>query len=74
MREPEPEPEPKPPARKTDVKKNLDAKRNQPPAMRSGVDSDKAGLRGNIDPMKLSDDEFAKLTEQQLAQMRGDEG
>ena len=63
-----PPPEPK----KTDVKRNIEDAKAQPPKMEEGDNSDSAGLRGQIDVMKLSDSEFEKLTEKQLAELRGD--
>lgn len=63
-------------ARKKDaVKKTLDAVGKQPPnAAKVGLDSDKAG--GSLtskDVLKLSQDDFSKLSDEMLAQLRGDD-
>jgi hypothetical protein len=42
--------------------------------MDSGANSDSAGIQSKIDVMKLSDEEFASLSEKQLAELRGDFG
>lgn len=56
------------------VAKTVDATRRTPPSTRDiGMDSDKAG--GGLSPkdvMAMSQDEFSKLTDEQLARMRGD--
>lgn len=55
------------------TKKALDATGRQPPALKVGMDSDRAG--GNLsakDVVKMSQDQFAKLTDEQLAKLRGD--
>lgn len=72
--EPSPSPvkETKPAPRQTDVRKNLDAAKSQPPRMDSGENSDVAGLKGKIDVFKLPDKDFESLTEEQLAELRGD--
>jgi hypothetical protein len=55
------------------VKKNLDTQARQPASMRDvGMDSDKAGVKGDIDVSKLSADEFAALPESTKAKLRGD--
>ncbi|MCP4210879.1 MAG: hypothetical protein GY764_05310 [Halieaceae bacterium] len=61
-------------ARSTDVGKNIETAQSQPPRMDAGVTSDKAGMGEEIDIMALSDEEFDKLTDEQLARMRGDDG
>jgi len=66
---PPPPPEPK----ATDVEKNLDADKRTPPRMDEGENSDKSGKQGAIDPMRLTDEEFEKLTEAELAKLRGDD-
>lgn len=63
--------------RKADaVKKGIETEKKQPPSTaRVGMDSDKAG--GNaVDAkavMKMSQDDFSKLDEKELAKLRGDE-
>ena len=55
------------------TKKALEATGRQPPALKVGMDSDRAG--GNLsakDVIKMSQEQFAKLTEEQLAKLRGD--
>ncbi len=56
------------PPRKTDVKRNLDAKRKQPP--------DEPDARkeqpSRIDPRRLSDEDFDKLPKSKLRELRGD--
>ena len=74
-REPAPDPAPAPSApepRKTDVAKNLETAEKTPPRMDEGDNSDTGGIQGKLDITKLSDAEFEKLTEEQLAQLRGD--
>jgi hypothetical protein len=63
---------PKPAPRKTDIKRNVEAAKSQPPRMETGGNSDAAGMGNKIDVMKLSESEFEKLTEDQLAKLRGD--
>ncbi len=63
-----------PPPRATDVSKNIETAQNQPPRMDAGVTSDQAGMGEQIDVMALSDEEFDKLTDAQLARLRGDDG
>lgn len=61
-------------ARKTDVVRNLKDAKQQPPQQRGGLNSDKVGKTGSAgDVMKMSDTEFAKLSEQDKARARGDE-
>lgn len=57
------------------VEKALEAKRNQPPdARKAGMDSDKAGKTNSAaDIVKMKDEEFAKLTKEQLKRLRGDD-
>ncbi len=56
------------------VGKTLDATRRTPPSTsRVGMDSDKAGAITAKDIMKMSQDDFAKLPEDVLSRMRGDE-
>lgn len=62
-----------PQTRATDVAKNLAAAKAIPPKMVAGENSDKAGMTAKIDIMKLSDAELEKLTEDQLARLRGDD-
>lgn len=69
---PAPAPTPAPAPRKTDVKRNVDAAKAQPPRMETGGNSDAAGVSNKLDIMKLSDAEFEKLTEDELAKLRGD--
>ena len=59
-------------ARTTDVRRNAEAAKSLPPKLTAGESSDKAGITGKLDIMKLSDAELEKLTETQLAQLRGD--
>lgn len=60
--------------KRAQVQKNLDANKKQPPdTSKVGMDHDKAG--GGIsakDVMRMSQEDFNKLTEEQLARMRGD--
>lgn len=59
------------PIKKTDVSKAVDTAKKQPPDMADrGVNPDDKEL----DPDKLSDEDFAKLPESKKAQMRGDFG
>ena len=60
----------KPAARKTDVKKNLNAQKKQP-AEEPGDHKEKTG---KIDPMKLSDADWDKLPESKRRELRGDFG
>lgn len=62
-------PEPK----KTDVARNLADAKTTPPTMDEGTNSDTAGRSEKIDVMKLTDAEFEKLTEKELAALRGDD-
>ena len=61
-------PEPK----KTDVKRNIADAKATPPSMDEGANSDAAGRASSLDVMKISDEEFEKLSEKQLAELRGD--
>jgi hypothetical protein len=55
------------------VQKNLDASKRQPPDMKDvGMDSDKAGIKDDIDVSKLSFSEFEALPEATKARLRGD--
>lgn len=63
--------------RKADaVRKNIETEKKQPPSTaKVGMDSDKAG-GGATDTaavMKMSQDDFSKLDEKELARLRGDE-
>lgn len=54
--------------------KATDAARRTPPSSRDvGIDSDKAGILTAKDVIRLDQDKFAKLAEDQLAKLRGDE-
>lgn len=57
-------------------RKAAEAAKKQPPATtKTGLDTDKAGQKGDvkdIDIMRISQERFAKLDEEQLARMRGD--
>ncbi len=64
----------KPSPRRTDVQRNVDTAKAQAPRPTAGSTSDSAGMGEEIDVMALSDEEFDKLTEEQLARMRGDDG
>lgn len=55
-------------ARKTDVKKNLEAKKKQPPEERDG-NKEKSGV---IHAAKLSEEDFDKLPKSKLRELRGD--
>lgn len=61
--------------RKAAVARNVDAAKRTPPSTRDvGLDHDKAG--GGLSPkdvMSMSQEEFAKLTEEQLKRLRGDD-
>lgn len=56
-------------------RKAAEANKQQPPNGKNvGLDSDKAGGgKGDIDIMRLSQDKFAKLDEETLSKLRGDE-
>ena len=56
-------------------KKAADADKRQPPSGKGvGLDSDKAGGgKGDVDIMRLSQDKFAKLDEETLSKLRGDD-
>lgn len=58
---------------KAQLDKNLDTARRQPPSMKdSGIDSDKAGITGNVDYTKLTAEERAALPAATRARLRGD--
>jgi hypothetical protein len=61
--------------KKAAVARNADAAKRTPPSTRDiGLDHDKAG--GGLSPkdvMNMSQEEFAKLTEEQLKKLRGDD-
>jgi len=61
--------------RKAAVAKNLGVAGKQPPSTKDvGIDSDRMGGGLNArDVIKMPQEAFAKLTEEQLAKMRGDE-
>lgn len=61
-----------PQKRETDKSKNAQAAASQPPPMTAGETSSAVGLRDKIDPFTLSDEEFQNLTDEQLAELRGD--
>lgn len=55
------------------VVKNLDTQKRQPASMNeAGMDSDKGGIKGQIDVTKLTADEFNALPESTKAKLRGD--
>lgn len=56
-------------------RKAAEANKQQPPNGKNvGLDSDKAGgNKGDVDIMRLSQDKFAKLDEETLSKLRGDE-
>jgi hypothetical protein len=55
------------------VAKNLDAAKRQPASTKdTGLDSTAAGIKGDIDPTKLSYDELKALPEATKARLRGD--
>jgi hypothetical protein len=55
------------------LQKNIQTAKAQPPDMASvGLDSDKAGMKGSIDPTQLSYEEFNALPESTKAKLRGD--
>ena len=56
--------------RKTDVKKNLDTKKKQPPEER---DTNKERV-GKINPASLSEEDFDKLPKSKIRELRGDFG
>ena len=64
--------ETKPDAKKTDVEKNIKDAKATPPRMDEGDNSDTGGKGSEVDVMKLSDNEFEKLSEEQLSRLRGD--
>ena len=55
-------------AKKPDVKKNLDAKKRQPPEDRGS----EVERNTEVDPLKLSDEEFEKLPDATKRRLRGD--
>lgn len=56
------------------VAKAVDAARRTPPSTRDvGMDTDKAGQLKAADIMKMKQEDFAALTEEQLAKLRGDD-
>ncbi len=61
-------------AKPTNVTKNVAAAKSQPPTIeKTGLDSDKAGVRRKLDLSKMSIEEFEKLGESDsLARTRGD--
>lgn len=60
--------------RKAAVGKTMDATRRTPPSTsKVGLDSDKMGTLTSKDIMRMSQDEFAKIPEDVLSRMRGDE-
>ncbi len=67
---PEKKEEKKVESRKTDTKKNLEAKRKQPPEDREKVKE----RPGHIDPRKISEEDFDKLPESKKRELRGDFG
>lgn len=55
------------------VKAALDAAKRQPPSTKeTGLDSDKAGIVKDIDPTKLTMEEFAALPDATKSRLRGD--
>ena len=60
--------------KKQAVAKTIDATKRQPPSTKDvGMDSDKAGATlSPKDVMRMSQDDFMKLTEEQLSKLRGD--
>ena len=55
------------------VAKNIEAAASQPPGMDDvGKDTDKAGMKEQVDVSKLSQEEFAALPEATKAKLRGD--
>lgn len=61
-----------PAKRATKIDKNLDAAKRQPAGLdKAGVDSDKTG-KGEIDPLKMTDEEFDALPAETKSRMRGD--
>jgi hypothetical protein len=62
-----------PAARKTDVKKNVDAAKRTPPSLeKSGLDSDATGAKAVPNATELSEEDFDALPEATKARMRGD--
>ena len=58
---------------KAQLEKNIDTAKRQPPSMKdSGIDSDKAGITGNVDYTKLTAEERAALPAATRARLRGD--
>lgn len=61
------------PRKESQLKKNLDADKAQPPSLSSvGHDSDKAGVKDTLDMSKLSAEEYDALPEATKAKLRGD--
>lgn len=55
------------------VAKNVDAAKRTPPSMKEvGMDSDKAGVKGDLDVMQMTGEEFAALPEATKSRLRGD--
>lgn len=62
-----------PAARKTDVKRNVDASNRTPPSMdKTGMDSDKTGAKAVPNATEMSEEDFDALPEATKARMRGD--
>lgn len=58
---------------KAGVARNVDAAKRQPPSTKDiGLDSDKAGIKTDVDVTKMSQDEFNALPEATKARLRGD--
>jgi len=60
-----------PAKREADINKNIDTHKRQPGAM-GGEDNGANGMNKGLDAMKMSDVEFDKLSEEQVANLRGD--
>lgn len=70
--EPVAETKPAPSPKKTDMKRNIEDASKLAPEMVQGDKSSDAGIKEKINPMKLTDEQFEKLTDEQLAELRGD--
>lgn len=58
---------------KAQIDKNLETARKQPPSLKdAGIDSDKAGIQGDVDVSKLTYEEFSALPAATKARLRGD--
>ncbi len=57
---------------KTNIDKNLETAKKQPPSVEKAKNSEEGGLKDNIEASKLSEEEFDALPESTKKRMRGD--